>query len=198
VALSVVFILLSTSQVFAVKNIIYILDASRSMLGKMRNQVKMAVAKDVIIKDINKYPDGYINAGLIAYGHREREKCEDIQRLVELKPLVRKELIIEVESLKPKGRTPIASSVILAVDELKSLEEDVEIILISDGKETCDPDPCKIVKDLKDTGIRFTLHAIGLDVNDEEKFQLKCWQKLVGGFTLILRVKKIWKRFYQN
>jgi hypothetical protein len=40
IALSVALSLLCSSQVFAVKNIIYILDASGSMLGKWENKLK--------------------------------------------------------------------------------------------------------------------------------------------------------------
>ena len=42
------------------------------------------------------------------------------------------------------------------------------------GIETCGGDPCQLVEDLKAQGINFTIHVIGLDVDDETQQQLTC------------------------
>jgi Mg-chelatase subunit ChlD len=100
---------------------------------------------------------------------------------VKLQPLKKEDLIRNVKAIHPKGQTPIAGSIRLAVDQLKALEEETTIILISDGKETCDPDPCAAVRQLKDVGIKFILHVIGFDVSAEEGRQLECLAEAGGG-----------------
>jgi Ca-activated chloride channel homolog len=99
---------------------------------------------------------------------------------MKLKPLNKKALIESVQSIHPKGKTPIAASMRLAVDQLKELEDETTIILISDGQETCDPDPCAVVQQLKDTGIKFILHVIGFDLMSTKKSGVSwsAWRRL--------------------
>jgi Ca-activated chloride channel family protein len=54
------------------------------------------------------------------------------------------------------------------------VEEEATIILVSDGRETCEGDPCALVKELKESGIKFVMHVIGLDVTGEDRKQLQC------------------------
>ncbi len=131
------------TQAFASKeNLLFIFDASGSMQNKKEGKIKIEIAQEVLINRVQKLDEDSINAGLIAYGHREKGNCEDIEELVRLKPLDKKEFIAKIKSIRPKGKTPIAASIKMAVDKLRTLEEKATIILISDGEETCDPDPC--------------------------------------------------------
>ncbi len=61
------------------------------------------------------------------------------------------------------------------------MEDETTIILVSDGKETCDPDPCGLVKELKASGVKFVMHVIGFDVTEEERNQLECMATAGGG-----------------
>jgi Mg-chelatase subunit ChlD len=171
----------SATQAGAAKNILYIFDASGSMLAKMQGGTKIDIARRVLSERVQNLPDSGINAGLVVYGHRRKGDCKDIQEVVKLQPLEKKELIGKVKSIHPKGQTPIAASIQLAAEQLKELEEETTIILISDGKETCDPDPCAAVRQLKDAGIDFILHVIGFDVSAEERRQLECLAEAGGG-----------------
>jgi Mg-chelatase subunit ChlD len=169
------------TQAFPAKNILYIFDASGSMSAKMEGRAKIAIAQQVLSDQVQKLPDSGINAGLMVYGHRRKGDCTDIEEVVKLKPLEKKELITKIKSIHPKGQTPIANSIRAAAENLKELEEETTIILISDGKETCDPNPCGAVQQLKEAGINFVLHVIGFDVTEEEKLQLQCIAKAGGG-----------------
>lgn len=48
------------------------------------------------------------------------------------------------------------------------------MVLISDGKETCEGDPCALVRSLREQGINVRVHVVGFDVNQEERDQLVC------------------------
>ena len=160
--------------------IMFILDASGSMWGQIGGQAKIAIAKEVLTDLINDLPaDSY--AGLVAYGHRSKGDCQDVEELVPLQPIDKKRLIAKIKALSPKGKTPITLSIRQTAEKLKSIEEETTIILVSDGKETCEGDPCALVKELKAAGIRFTMFVIGFDVSEEEKAQLACIAKAGGG-----------------
>jgi Ca-activated chloride channel family protein len=80
----------------------------------------------------------------------------------------------KVNGLIPKGKTPMVRSVRQTVESIKHLEEETTILLVSDGVETCDDDPCGLVAELQNLGIRFVLHVVGFDVSGDTEAQLKC------------------------
>ncbi len=161
-------------------NIVFILDASGSMRGRISGRAKIDIAKDVLIKLIKDLPAG-INVGLVAYGHRRKGDCNDVEELAPLAKLNKEDLINKIKALKPKGKTPISHSVQLTAEKLQNLEDETTIVLVSDGKETCGGDPCELVKKLKESGIKFVMHVVGFDVTPEEKQQLECIAKAGGG-----------------
>ena len=171
----------STAEtVLSPANIIFILDASGSMWGQVEGVAKITIAKDVLTGLIQDLPDSTV-VGLVAYGHRRKGDCDDVEELITLGPLNKQSMIGKVQKLNPKGKTPISRSVRLTAKRIKHLEDETTIILVSDGKETCDPDPCALVKELKDSGIKFIMHVIGFDVTEEEKQELECMAKEGGG-----------------
>lgn len=107
------------------------------MWGQVENTAKITIAKEVLTGLIRELPDDAA-VGLVAYGHRRKGDCHDLEELV---PLAKEKMIAGIQALSPKGKTPISRSVRLTAERIKSLEDETSIILISDGKETCDPDP---------------------------------------------------------
>jgi hypothetical protein len=55
------------------------------------------------------------------------------------------------------------------------------IVLISDGEETCGEEPATVVQYLKEIGIDFAIHVIGLDVNAQTAAQLARIADVAGG-----------------
>lgn len=160
--------------------IMFILDASGSMWAQVEGKAKIEIAKEVMTELIQDLPDN-AKAGLVAYGHRRKGDCQDVEELVPLQPIDKKALTEKIQTINPKGKTPITLSVRKTAEKLKTVEEETIIILVSDGKETCEGDPCALVKELKEAGIKFTMHVIGFDVTEEEREQLECMAKAGGG-----------------
>lgn len=160
--------------------VMFILDASGSMWGRIEGTAKIAIAKEVMTELIQDLPDD-ADAGLVAYGHRRKGDCNDVEELVPLKPVDKSALTARIQAISPKGKTPITLSVRKTAEKLKGVEDETLIILVSDGKETCEGHPCALVKELKQAGIRFTLHVIGFDVTEEERVQLECMARAGGG-----------------
>lgn len=161
-------------------NLVFILDASGSMGAEIQGKMKIDIAKEVLVSLIKDLPIG-VNVGLVAYGHRQKADCNDVEELAPLGPLDREALATKVKTLDHRGKTPITLSVQKVAESLRTLEDETTIILVSDGEETCAGDPCAMVKELKASGIKFVMHVIGFDVTDKEKTQLSCLAESGGG-----------------
>ncbi len=161
-------------------NLVFILDASGSMGAQIQGKMKIDIAKEVLSGLIQELPAG-VKVGLFAYGHRQKADCNDVEELTQLGPLDRQALVAKIKDLDHKGKTPITLSVQKVAESLKTLEDETTIILVSDGEETCEGDPCAMVKELKASGIRFVMHVIGFDVTEKEKAQLACLAEAGGG-----------------
>ena len=157
-----------------------VFDASGSMWGQIDGEAKITIAKKALNKVVSNW-DANVDLGLIAYGHRKKGDCSDIQTLVPIGQVDKKGMISKVQKIKPKGKTPISQSIKKAAEALKYTEEKATVILISDGKETCNADPCATAKALENEGIDFIAHVIGFNVDKQTDKQLKCIADVTGG-----------------
>ena len=160
-------------------NVIFILDGSASMWGEMENQNKITIAKARMTELVNEL--GSVNMGLIVYGHRRKADCNDIELMVPLGNGAPNSIIERIQSVSPKGKTPITKSIELAAKQLETIEEETAVVLVSDGLETCGNDPCVYVRVLKEKGIKFKMDVVGFDVKDQERRQLECIAKAGEG-----------------
>ncbi len=174
---------LGTSNVF----IEYILDASGSMTETLSDgSSKIDVAKQVLTNHMRSFrPE--TNIGLRAYGHRlpyrqEAESCKDIELVAPVEKGQMERIVGFLQDFKAQGMTPLAASLQQAKEDFTFEAPRVNsIVMLSDGIETCSGDPCKLVEDLKAQGINFTIHVIGLDVDDPTRQQLTCIAQAGGG-----------------
>ncbi len=165
------------------RNVVFILDASGSMGAKIEGRIKMDVAKEVLSDLIGDLPGG-VDIGLVAYGHRHKADCNDVEALAPLGPLDREALAQKILSLDHKGMAPITASVRKVAESLRGRSEPTTIVLVSAGGETCGGDPCALVKELKASGLHFVMHVIGLGVTGRETEQLACMAQAGGGSYL--------------
>ncbi|MCI2398489.1 VWA domain-containing protein [Aliiroseovarius subalbicans] len=159
---------------------ILVLDASGSMWGQIDGRAKITIAQEVIGDLLTTLPPEQ-ELGLTAYGHRRKGDCTDIETLLD-PGTDRGAIAAAVNAIKPKGKTPLSAAVIQAAEALKYTEEAATVILVSDGIETCELDPCEVGRRLEEAGIGFTAHVIGFDVSDPAALaQLQCLAEETGG-----------------
>ena len=160
---------------------ILVLDASGSMWQEIADGYKIHIAQDVI-NDLLKTLPADQELGLMTYGHRRTGDCGDIELLVPPGVGTRGAIATSIEAIDPKGKTPLSAAVIQAADSLRIEENAATVILISDGRETCNLDPCAVGSELEDRGIDFTTHVIGFDINvEKDREQLRCLAENTGG-----------------
>ena len=174
------FSIISIQNVSAAENIHLILDGSGSMWGRVDGKEKIVIAKEVIQELISNLPMD-VQIGLTVYGHRSKSDCQDIEILVPTGKGNRKILKEKIAGIIPKGKTPISKSLEIVAKHIRQIKNRTNIVLVSDGKETCGKSPCALVRRLIVQGVNFKMFVIGFDVTKEEKEELNCMAKVGGG-----------------
>ena len=172
--------MLTSLSVPAGADTVIVYDASNSMWGQIEGEAKVTIARRVL-SDLVRDWDASEPLGLVAYGHRREGDCSDIETVVAPGPIDRDLLLARIEGISPTGKTPLTAAVRHAAEELRYRDAPANVILISDGLETCDADPCAAASELNETGINFTAHVIGFDVGDADQAQLACIAENTGG-----------------
>jgi Ca-activated chloride channel family protein len=158
--------------------ILFILDASNSMNAKWGEQTRIDAAKELLAKTVDELKGTpNLEIALRVYGHQSPitntfQDCNDTKLEVTFGPNNFDRVKYRIKSIHAKGTTPIARSLEAAADDFPDMISRNFIILITDGLEACDNDPCVIAKKLKDKGIKVTPFVIGLgmDLSYLEKF----------------------------
>ncbi|MFQ5625162.1 MAG: VWA domain-containing protein [Methyloligellaceae bacterium] len=162
-------------------NIVLILDSSRSMWGQINGVNKVVSARNVV-SDLAGDLEGRLNLGIVSYGHRQSAGCDDIQLIMGVGAHKASDVIKAVKGLKPKGSTPIAASMIKAAKAARYKERRTSLILIADGLDNCNADPCNTARELKQDGKDLTIHTIAFDARQKDKLTaLKCVADNTGG-----------------
>ncbi|MEM8797452.1 MAG: VWA domain-containing protein [Pseudomonadota bacterium] len=163
-------------------NAIIVFDASGSMWGQIGGRAKIEIARETLSRVLNGLPPD-LQLGLIAYGHNRKGDCTDIQTLVRPGPAAStgQQISQSVRRIQPKGKTPLTDAVKEAAQLLRHTENKATVILVTDGIETCDADPCAIASELERSGIDFTTHVVGFGLSDEEGRQVACLAENTGG-----------------
>lgn len=164
----------------AAERAIIVLDGSGSMWAQIDGKARITIARETLSSVLAELPDD-LELGFMTYGHREKGNCEDIELLVEPAPGTGAAIIAAADDINPKGMTPISDAVRIAAEDLRFTEEKATVILITDGLETCEVDPCQLASELEGQGIDFTTHVLGFGLSDEEGQQVACLAENTGG-----------------
>ena len=164
-------------------SVIFVLDASGSMWGRMDGKAKITIAKEVMADLIDNIPAGF-ETGLIVYGHRRKGDCNDIEMVLPLGPHNPSAMKSKVRAIQPKGKTPLSAAVKQAAQALRYTERRATVILVSDGLETCNIDPCQLAAELARTGVDFSVHVVGFGLSKGDQERLRCLADQTGGLFL--------------
>jgi len=155
------------------------------MNAKWDGESRIQTAKTLLAKTV----DGLagipnLEVGLRVYGHQSAitqtfQDCNDTKLEVPIGKGNSEAIKNRIQTIQAKGTTPIARSLEAAAGDFPTNTGRNVIILITDGIEACDNDPCVIAKKLKDKGVNVTPFVIGLglDLTYLEKFNC------IGNFT---------------
>lgn len=166
------------------KAAVLILDASGSMWGQLDGGItKIEVARDVMGQFFSTR-DAAIPLGVIAYGHNRRGDCADIEVIAQTGMQDAASLSQRLNRINPRGMTPISESLRIAAGQIPPTAEEADIILVTDGLETCNADPCAVASQLANEGIKIRAHVVGFGLTEQEADALACVPDQTGGQLL--------------
>lgn len=163
-------------QVQGQDSYLIILDASQSMLDTLPDgQTRMSAAKRTILETLQKIPK-QVPVGLRVYGTDTYNACRSTRLMVPVMPNNRYQIASQMTKIRPTGMTPITYSLDTAVrSDFNHLNGKRNIILISDGMETCDADPCDLAVSMVQNGVDIKINVIGYGLRELDGIrQLKC------------------------
>jgi hypothetical protein len=168
------------------KSIALILDASGSMNAKLASgSTRIEAAKTAVAAFVEKL-DPKVRLAYRVYGHQSPTKqhnCKDTELLVDFGPTgSNKAAVLEkTKAIKAQGYTPITYVITLAAEDVKKESGEHVVVLVSDGKETCEGDPCAAAKALAAADAKLVVHTIGFNVDVAARYQLQCIAKAARG-----------------
>ena len=145
-----------------------VVDASRSMWGRMDGEPKMVVAKE-ILEDVSYWFPEDLELALRAYGSTspsDDADCGDSTLLVPFGEENREGIREAIAGLRPLGQTPIAYALNQAARDFGTLQDDRALVLLTDGIESCGGDPVQAARELREQGI--TVHLIGFGIGNAD------------------------------
>jgi hypothetical protein len=166
------------------RSVLLILDASGSMNAKLPNgETRIAVAQRAI-KGVAGFIPAQAQLSLRMYGAQSaaREKnCQDTHLAVPFgaASAAGGTVTASVDAAKAQGYTPIAYSLGQAANDFSADAKERVIVLVSDGKETCQGDPVVAAKALAAKGV--TVHTVGFVVDTAARGQLQAIASVTGG-----------------
>ncbi|MEM4391034.1 MAG: VWA domain-containing protein [Candidatus Diapherotrites archaeon] len=153
-----------------------VFDVSGSMNELTNGEKKIFSAKKALSKILDKIED--VSTAFRVFG--QGEKCEDSYLFVKPNKGNYETIKRYVQSLEPNGMTPLAQALKASSFDFVNLSNSKKyILLISDGKETCDGNIQEAIKVLKDLNI--VVFSIGFDIDEDGKRQLQLISSSTNG-----------------
>ena len=164
-----------------VNRILFIFDASQSMLGRWQSGRKIDIARKLLYNmlDSLKTMDN-LEIGLRVYGHQKSyppQDCDDTRLEVDFGRSndIAERIKAKLKMIRARGTTPIAISLEKgAYDFPKTDNSRNIIILITDGIEECNMDPCAVSRILQKEGIVLKPFVIGIGLDETYKKTFDC------------------------
>ncbi len=162
-----------------------VFDASNSMWGQIDGRAKVEIARDALSTVVRDLAPG-TRLGMMVYGAERRGDCSDIALRVPVDDATRAApgITAIAQGLTPRGKTPLTDAVRRAAEALRYTENRATVVLITDGIESCDADPCSLATTLEQAGVDFTAHVVGFGLSPEEGQQVACLATRTGGVYL--------------
>ncbi len=166
-----------SSSFAAGSDVMFVLDASNSMWGRVDGRPKIEIAKEVLLQTAVNLPAG-TRTGLIAYGHRfnhELKECSDMELVDGYHNHNTAQFKELLDYVTPKGQTPIAGTLLESIPWVSGQgAQNPTVVLITDGVESCDGDVCAAATALAQSGINTKIHVVGYDLGSGQREQVQC------------------------
>lgn len=172
---------LSTVYGQEITRVLFVFDASNSMNAKWESGTKLDVARLLLNRSMDELKGKpNVELGLRVYGHQTAisqgyQDCDDTRLEVNLRPNNNELIKSTLKRVSAKGTTPIARSLELSAEDFPPCDNCRNvIILITDGIEACDGDPCAVSRALQKRGVILKPFVIGIGLDDSFAKSFSC------------------------
>ena len=156
--------------------ILFLFDASQSMFGRWQSDMKINIARKImsnLLDSLKSIPN--LELALRCYGHTKNyppQDCDDTRLEVPFGPNNHETIKYKLKTINPRGTTPIAYSLEKAATDFPQCSNCRNIvILITDGIEECNGDPCAVSLALQKKGIILKPFIIGIGKSFKNQFE---------------------------
>jgi Ca-activated chloride channel family protein len=161
--------------------ILFVFDGSKSMFARWESGQKIDVAQRLMttmLDSLRQVENANFELALRVYGHQKPvppQDCNDTKLEVAFDKNNFGRIKSTLRSIRPKGTTPIARSLSRAAYDFPACTNCRNIIiLITDGVEACDEDPCAASRQLQKKGIALKPFVIGIGLDPNFRESLQC------------------------
>ena len=160
-----------------------ILDASGSMHKRLGDSTRLKVSQEILSDLVTNVIPADTPVALRVFGNREERTCRtDLE--IPLAPANPTELASAIQNVNAQAyaKTPLADSLRLVASDLKSVTGPKNVILVTDGEESCGGDPAAAIASLRNQGIDVRINIVGFAIDDKAlKDSFASWAELGGG-----------------
>ena len=157
-----------------------VMDFSGSMWGAVNGEAKYEVLNTIVDRNFDEWSNS-LDLGVLAYGHRRKGDCRDIELAFRPGEARSSAMRNWVTRQRPVGKTPLGNSLITAASYFNNKGQEANLIVLSDGIESCGVDPCRTIRDLQAQGAKMTAHVIGFDLDARDANEIRCIADSTGG-----------------
>ncbi|OLF81218.1 hypothetical protein AWH62_00640 [Maricaulis sp. W15] len=160
-----------------------ILDASGSMLQRVGEERRIAIARETLTSLVNDTIPAGTGFALRVFGHREADSCRtDLEMpLGPLDPAAATGVIRGVNAMN-LARTPLGRSIEMTASDLANVAGTRILIVLTDGEETCDGDAAASIQGLRDRGWDIRVNIVGFAIDDTDlEAVFRAWAASGGG-----------------
>lgn len=162
--------------------ILFLVDASLSMKNEWKGGSKWEVAKSAleqIADSIAIVPN--CEMGMRVFGHLYPEpdkNCHDSRLEIRIDSANAKSIKKKLDEIRPKGITPLVYSIEKSVNDFGGVPAKNVIVIITDGEDACNRDPCSVALLLQKNNIMLRPFIIGMALQTKSVSEMQCMGKL--------------------
>jgi Ca-activated chloride channel family protein len=123
--------------------------------------------------------------GLLSYGPGDLPVCANVMLQLLPQSNAGKRISDIVGALTPGGQTPLAAAVRQAAEALGHRERPATIVVLTDGEDTCQGNPCALAEALKAESPGLIVHVVSYRIADslgsDRTFRSRCLADTTGG-----------------
>lgn len=159
--------------------ILFLLDGSGSMNGIWKDDARILAAKKILVNlvdSLQTYKN--LELALRVYGHqyhKAQKNCTDTQLETPFGTHNHQAIKDKLDEIEPKGVTPLAHSLNQCASDFPK-ERGVRniVIIITDGLESCEGDPCRVSLALQKKNIFLKPFVVGIGMEKDYSKEFSC------------------------